>query len=88
MNDISRGKFSIYCNGKWLNSVESTEKIETLINNLQQYISNLHHIHNSCKDMYNKYTDDDTYLKLLEKVFQGKEVRSKVIKLILSSYNK
>ena len=83
VNDISRSKFSLFC-GEWLNSVQSTEKLELLINELQLYIGNLHNIYSSCKDMY--CIDADLYVKLNEKVYQGDEVKSKILKLILTHY--
>jgi len=83
VNDISRTKFSLFC-GEWLNSVQSTEKLELLINELQLYIGNLHNIYTSCKDMYR--IDADVYVKLNEKVYQGDEVKSKILKLILTHY--
>ena len=83
VNDISRTKFSLFC-GEWLNSVKSTEKIELLIDELQLYIGNLHNIYSSCKDMY--CIDADVYVKLNEKVYQGDEAKSKILKLILTHY--
>jgi hypothetical protein len=86
VSDLSRGKFSIFCVDKWLSPVESTEKIDTIINILQQYVSNLHNIHTSCKDMYVNDPDFEKYIKLNEKVFQGTEIKGKILKLILSYY--
>ena len=86
VNDISRGKFSLYC-GEWLNVVESTTKLETLIEELQVYIGNLHNIYTTCKDMYVTDHNPDNYVKIIDKVYQGKELKSKVIKLLLAHYN-
>ena len=85
VNDISRGKFSLYC-GEWLNVVESTTKLETLIEELQVYIGNLHNIYTTCKDMYVTDHNPDNYVKIIDKVYQGKELKSKVIKLLLAHY--
>ena len=85
VNDTSRGKFSIYC-GEWLNPIESTTKLENLINELQLHIGNLHTIHMTCKDMYVNDINHDNYIKTIEKVYQGDEVKSKVIKLLLAYY--
>jgi hypothetical protein len=85
VNDISRGKFSLYC-GEWLNAVESTTKLETLIEELQVYIGNLHTIYTTCKDMYINDHNQDNYIKTIDKVYQGDEVKSKVIKLLLAYY--
>jgi hypothetical protein len=85
VNDTSRGKFSIYC-GEWLNPLESTTKLENLINELQLHIGNLHTIHMTCKDMYVNDINHDNYIKTIEKVYQGDEVKSKVIKLLLAYY--
>ena len=52
VKDISRGKFSIYCEGKWINQVEATERLEKLINILQRNISYLHYIHITCQELY------------------------------------
>jgi hypothetical protein len=52
VKDISRGKFSIYCEGKWFNQVEATERIEKLINILQRNIGNLYYIHINCQELY------------------------------------
>jgi hypothetical protein len=85
VNDTSRGKFSIYC-GEWLNPLESTTKLENLINELQLHIGNLHTIYTTCKDMYVNDINHDNYIKTIEKVYQGDEVKSKVIKLLLAYY--
>ena len=85
VNDISRGKFSLYC-GEWLNVVESTTKLENLIEELQVYIGNLHTIYTTCKDMYVTDHNPDNYVKIIDKVYQGKELKSKVIKLLLAHY--
>jgi hypothetical protein len=85
VNDISRGKFSLYC-GEWLNAGESTTKLENLINELQLHIGNLHTIYTTCKDMYVNDINHDNYIKTIEKVYQGDEVKSKVIKLLLAYY--
>jgi hypothetical protein len=52
VKDISRGKFDIYCEGKWTIQVEATEKNVKLIDVSQLNISNLHNIHVNCQDLY------------------------------------
>ena len=52
VKDISRGKISIYCEGKWFNQVEASERLEKLIKILQRNISNLHYMHITCQELY------------------------------------
>ena len=63
VKDISRGKFSIYCEGKWFNQAEATERLEKLINILQRNTSDLHYIHITCQELYRE-VDYEKYIKL------------------------
>jgi hypothetical protein len=85
VKDISRGKFSIYCEGKWFNQVEATERLEKLINILQRNISNLHYIHITCQELYRE-VDYDNFIKLNEKVFEGNAIKKSIVKSILEYY--
>ena len=85
VKDISRGKFSIYCEGKWFNQVEATERLEKLINILQRSISNLHYIHITCQELYRE-VDYENFIKLNEKVFEGNDIKKSIVKSILEYY--
>ena len=63
VKDISRGKFSIYCEGKWFNQGEATERLEKSINILQRNISDLHYIHITCQEIYRE-VDYENFIKL------------------------
>jgi hypothetical protein len=73
VKDISRGKFSIYCEGTWFNQVEATEILEKLINILQRNITYLHYIHITCQELYRE-VDYGNFIKLNEKVFEGNDI--------------
>ena len=79
VKDISRGKFSIYCEGKWFNQVEATERLEKLINILQR------NIHITCQELYRE-VDYDNFIKLNEKVFEGNAIKKSIVKSILEYY--
>jgi hypothetical protein len=85
VNDLSRGKYSIYCQGKWLNSVEATEILEKMINLLQKNISNLHSIYISCEELYREI-DCDNFLKMNERVHEGNAIKKSIIKNMLEYY--
>ena len=85
VKDISRGKFSIYCEGKWLNQIEATERLEKLINILQHNISNLHYINITCQELYQE-VDYDIFIKLNEKVYEGNDIKKSIVKSILEYY--
>ena len=82
VKDISRGKFSIYCEVKWFNQVEATERLEKLFNILQRYISNLMYIHITCQELYRE-ADYKKFIKLNEKVFEGNDIKNSIVKSIL-----
>jgi hypothetical protein len=81
VKDISRGKFSIYCEGKWFNQVEATERFEKLINILQRNISNLHYIHINCQELYRE-VDYENFIKSKQKVFEGNAIKNSIVKSI------
>jgi len=85
VKDTSRGKFYIYCKGKWFNEVEATERLENLINILQRNISNLHYFHVSYQEL-SREVDCDFFLKSNEKVFKGNAIKTSIIKSILEYY--
>lgn len=88
VSDVSRGKFSVFSCGQWLSSVESNEKLEIIITELQTYIGHLHNIYNTCKEQYGAKMEYEKYVKVIEKVFQGPEIKNKVVKLILQYYKR
>jgi hypothetical protein len=85
VKDISRGKFSMYCEGIWFNQVEATERLEKLINILQRNISNLDYIHITSQELYRE-VDYENFIKLNEKVFKGNDIKKSIVKSILEYY--
>lgn len=88
VNDLSRSKYSIYCQGQWLNPVRSTEKLEELVELYQAKIKKLHEIYVICTDLHKVELKPEKFETMLINSCQGKEVKGKVVKLILSYYNK
>jgi hypothetical protein len=86
VNDVSRSKFSIFSNGKWLNSVDSAEKLEEIIKALQNNISDLDIIHSTAKDMYGRPVTADQFADWFAKSHQGKDIYKPIVKDILEAY--
>lgn len=86
VNDVSRSKFSIFSNGKWLNSVDSTEKLEEIISVLQDNINDLDMIHSTAKDMYGRPVTADQFADWFTKAHQGKDIYKPIVKDILEAY--
>lgn len=87
VNDISRSKYSIYCEGSWLNPVRSSEKLEELVELYQNKIKTLHEIYITCMDLHNVDLKPEKFDTMLSNACQGKEATSKVVKLVLGYYN-
>ena len=84
INDISRYRFSVYSKGEWLDWVQSTKKIEELIQMLQPYIVHLHNIFSSFDELYRPCNIKD-YDKIMYRVHQG-DITKTVLKNILWNY--
>ena len=87
VKDISRSKYSIYCEGKWLNNSRSEEKLAELIDLYQHRIANLHHAYMTCMELHNIDLKGDVFEVYIKNLFEGREVIGKVIKLVLAHYN-
>ena len=88
IKDVSRGKFYIFCEGKWLNQVEATEKLEKMIDTLQRHITNLHIIYATCDELYRGCGSVfcENYSNYSEKVCQGNAIKKSIVKSILEYY--
>ena len=84
INDISRYRFSVYSKGEWLDWIQSTKKIEELIQMLQPYIVHLHNIFSSFDELYRPCNIKD-YDKIMYRVHQG-DITKTVLKNILWNY--
>ena len=84
INDISRCRFSVYSDGEWLDWIQSTKKIEELIQMLQPYIVHLHNMFSTVDELYRPSKIED-YDKIMNKVHQG-DITKIVIKSILWNY--
>jgi len=84
INDISRYRFSVYSNGEWLDWIQSTRKIEELIQMLQPYIVHLHNIFYTMDELYRPSKIED-YDKIMNRVHQG-DITKSVLKNILLNY--
>ena len=84
INDVSRYRFSVYSNGEWLDTIQSTKKIEELIQMLQPYIVHLHNMFSTVDELYRPSKIED-YDKIMNKVHQG-DITKNVLKSILWYY--
>jgi hypothetical protein len=84
INDVSRYRFSVYSNGEWLDTIQSTKKIEELIQMLQPYIVHLHNMFSTVDELYRPSKIED-YDKIMNKVHQG-DITKSVLKSILWYY--
>ena len=84
INDVSRYRFSVYSNGEWLDTIQSTKKIEELIQMLQPYIVHLHNMFSTVDELYRPCKIED-YDKIMYRVHQG-NITKNVLKSILWYY--
>jgi hypothetical protein len=86
VKDFARKKYSIYCQEKWLSIEDSKEKLLEIINTLQHHIDTLHRIYFVCYEKYKPH-EWDKFLRLQEKVYQGKDIHNIIINRIIDIYN-
>jgi len=85
VRDLSRHKYNIYSDGKWLEAQETRQKIIEMIELLQPYVSNLHNIYTTCNEKYNAH-QWEKYLSLTQRVNQGRDIHNNIVFDVLNSY--
>jgi hypothetical protein len=86
VNDLSRSKYSIYCEGSWLNHINSAEKLEEIVNLYQSNMQKLHSIYMTCMELHNVELKHEEFNNMLTNLCQGKDVIYKVIKQLLGYF--
>jgi hypothetical protein len=79
--DKARSKFYLYSNGKWLNPIDTTIKMNELITLLQDHLFQLHNIVSTICEI-----DGDTYLERLNKINQL-DINKKIINQLIWWYS-
>jgi hypothetical protein len=81
IGDLSRNKFYIRNENRWLNKAESEEKIMEFVKYLQEQLTQFHNIWTNCCEV-----EPDLYSTRNEKVCGGNDEHQKVLKKILEWY--